>query len=316
VFAGTLAAILTLGLAPEPEALSGFSNAGVLSVVVLYVVAEGMYRTGAISLIIDRVVGLPGTERAANLRILPVTAVGSAFINNTPIVAMLVPVVADLGRSAKLAVSRIYMGVSNASVLGGSTTLIGTSTNLIVAGLVLTTYGVDLGVFFPTAVGLPAAIVGVALMLFLADRLLGRRTPDRGTADAPKSRYRAEFVVADGSPLVGRTLARAGLAEPTGARLLGVTRAGATIADPPADWTLAAGDALAFDATIAATGQLWTTLGLVAANPPHVEGDEYATRLVEGVVAVDSPYIGGPASELARAGRKVVAVSRGSASLA
>ena len=160
VFAGTLTAILTLGLAPESEALSGFSNSGVLSVVVLYVVAEGMYRTGAISLIIDRVVGLPGSERAANLRILPVTAVGSAFINNTPIVAMLVPVVADLGRSAKLAVSRIYMGVSNASVLGGSTTLIGTSTNLIVAGLVFATYGVELTVFFPTAVGLPAAIVG------------------------------------------------------------------------------------------------------------------------------------------------------------
>ena len=120
-------------------------------------------------------------------------------------------------------------------------------------------------------------------------------------------------MVADGSPLVGRTLARAGLAEPTGGRLLDITRAGETIADPPADWTLAAGDALAFDATIATVGQLWTTLGLAAANPPRVDGDEYATRLVEGVVAVDSPYIGGPASELARAGRKVVAVSRGSA---
>jgi di/tricarboxylate transporter len=316
VFAGTLTAILTLGLAPESEALSGFSNSGVLSVIVLYVVAEGMYRTGAISLIIDRVVGMPASERAANLRILPVTAVGSAFINNTPIVAMLVPVVADLGRSAKLTVSKIYMGVSNASVLGGSTTLIGTSTNLIVAGLVFSTYGVNLSVFFPTAVGLPAAIVGVALMLLLAGRLLGRRTPDREAADAPKSRYRAEFVVADGSPLPGRTLARAGLAEPTGARLLGITRAGETIADPPADWTLAAGDALAFDATIATVGQLWTTLGLTPANPPRVEGDEYATRLVEGVVAVDSPFIGGPASELARAGRKVVAVSRGSAALA
>jgi di/tricarboxylate transporter len=313
VFAGTLAAILTLGLAPESEALSGFSNAGVLSVVVLYVVAEGMYRTGAISLIIDRVVGLPGTERAANQRILPVTAVGSAFINNTPIVAMLVPVVADLGRSAKLAVSRIYMGVSNASVLGGSTTLIGTSTNLIVAGLVFSTYGVDLSVFFPTLVGLPAAIVGLALMLLLADRLLRKGPSDQEATEAPKSRYRAEFVVAGGSPLVGRTLARAGLAEPTGGRLLDITRDGQTTGEPPGDWTLVAGDVLTFDATIATVGQLWTTLGLAAANPPDVKGDEYATRLVEGVVAVDSPYIGGPASELARAGRKVVAVSRGSA---
>ena len=315
VFAGTLAAILTLGLAPESEALSGFSNAGVLSVVVLYVVAEGMYRTGAISLIIDRVVGMPGSERAANLRILPVTAVGSAFINNTPIVAMLVPVVADLGRSAKLAVSRIYMGVSNASVLGGSTTLIGTSTNLIIAGLVLATYGVELRVFFPTAVGLPAAVVGVVLMLFLADRLLGKGPSEQEARGAPKSRYRAEFVVTGGSPLVGRTLARAGLAGPTGGRLLDITRDGQTTGEPPGDWTLAAGDTLSFDATIATVGQLWTTLGLAAANPPEVKGDEYATRLVEGVVAVDSPYIAGLASELARAGRKVVAVSRGSAAL-
>jgi di/tricarboxylate transporter len=310
VFAGTLAAILTLGLAPESQALSGFSNSGVLSVVVLYVVAEGMYRTGAISLIIDRVVGMPGSERAANLRILPITAVGSAFINNTPIVAMLVPVVADLGRSAKLAVSRIYMGVSNASVLGGATTLIGTSTNLIIAGLVLTTYGEELAVFFPTAVGLPAAVVGVALMLVLADRLLGSRALDREAAEAPKVRYRAELMVAGGTSLVGRSLARAGLSEPTGARLLSVTREGETVLDPPADWTLAAGDRLAFDATIAAVGQLWTTLGLVAANPPRVDVDEYATRLVEGVVALDSPYIGASVSELARLGRKVVAASR------
>jgi len=276
---------------------------------VLYVVAEGMYRTGAISLIIDRVVGMPDSERAANLRILPVTAAGSAIINNTPIVAMLVPVVADLGRSAKLAVSKIYMGVSNSSVLGGSTTLIGTSTNLIVAGLVFSTYGVNLSVFFPTAVGLPAAIVGVALMLLLADRLLGKRPADETEAEGPKPRYRAEFVVVDGSPLVGRTLGRVGLAEPTGARLLGVTRVGETIADPPVDWTLAAGDALAFDATIATVGQLWTTLGLTPANPPRVEGDEYATRLVEGVVAVSrgsAALASSLAQEVTAAGDSVV----------
>ena len=158
VFAAALTAILTLNLAPEGDALAGFSNTGVLSVVVLFVVAEGMYRTGAISLVIDRVVGLPSTERAANTRLPPLTAVGSAFLNNTPIVAMLVPVISDLGRSAKLAVSKIYMFVSHASILGGATTLIGTSTNLIIAGLVLTTYGAQLTMLFPTAVGLPAAI--------------------------------------------------------------------------------------------------------------------------------------------------------------
>ena len=315
VFAATLAAILTLGLAPEGEALAGFANAGVLSVVVLFVVAEGMYRTGAISLIIDRVVGMPATEGAANVRILPVTAAGSAIINNTPIVAMLVPVVGDLGRSAKLAVSKIYMGVSHASILGGSTTLIGTSTNLIVAGLVLATYGVELPILFPTAVGLPAAVVGIGLLLLLADRLLGSRAAP-AAAEAATVRYRAEFVVAVGSPLVGRTLARVGLAEPTGARLLGVRREDASTADPPPTWELAAGDLLAYDATITAVGQLWTVMGLVAANPPHVAGDEYATRLVEGVVGADSLHVGRPAGGLARKGRKLVAMSRGSGAIA
>jgi di/tricarboxylate transporter len=316
VFAATLAAILTLGLAPEGEALGGFANAGVLSVVVLFVVAEGMYRTGAISLIIDRVVGMPATEGAANVRIFPITAAGSAIINNTPIVAMLVPVVGDLGRSAKLAVSRIYMGVSHASILGGSTTLIGTSTNLIVAGLVLATYGQELSVLFPTAVGLPAAVVGIVLLLFLADRLLSARTESDAEAEAASVRYRAEFVVAAGSPLVGRTLARVGLAEPTGARLLGVRREDASVADPPPTWELAAGDLLAYDGTIAAVGQLWTVMGLVAANPPHIAGDEYATRLIEGVVGADSLHVGRPAGGLARSGRKLVAMSRGTGAIA
>ena len=152
-------------------------------------------------------------------------------------------------------------------------------------------------------------------MLLLAERLLRKAPADEAEAERPRPRYRAEFVVADQSPLVGRTLARAGLAEPTGGRLLGITRAGETVAEPPTDWTLAAGDALAFDATIATVGQLWSTLGLTPANPPRLEGDEYASRLVEGVVAVDSPFIGDAASELARAGRKVVAVSRGSVAL-
>jgi di/tricarboxylate transporter len=311
VFAGVLAAILTLGLAPENEVLGGFANSGVLSVVVLFVVAEGMYRTGAISLIIDRVVGMPTSERAANLRILPVTAAGSSVINNTPIVAMLVPVIGDLGRSARLATSKIYMGVSHASILGGSATLIGTSTNLIVAGLVLATYGEQLSVFFPTLVGLPAAVVGIAVLLVVGDRLLGRRAAGADETAGPRAEYRTEFVVIPGSPLPGRTLARAGLAQPSGGRLVSVTRDGATVADPPADWQLAAGDLLTFHTTIATLGQLWSTVGLGAAVPGQIANDEYAQRLIEGVVAVDSPYIGHPMRDLAILGRKIVGVSRG-----
>jgi di/tricarboxylate transporter len=311
VFVCALAAIITLDLAPESDALGGFSNSGVLSVVVLFVVAEGMYRTGAISMLISRVVGLPPSERAANVRIQPITAAGSAFLNNTPIVAMLIPVIGDLGRSARLQTSRIYMGVSHASVLGGASTLIGTSTNLIIAGLVATTYGVDLGIFFPTLVGLPAAIAGIVFMLVVADRLLGRRRADEAIATAPPIRYRADLAVIPGSRLVGRTLAETGLATPSGARLLAITRAGETTDEPGPDWRLEAGDGLAYDATPTGVGDLWTTIGLVAANPPTVTGTEYAQHLDEAVVAVDGPWVGKPVAELELGTRKVIGVSRG-----
>lgn len=312
VFALALAAILTLDLASEEDALQGFANSGVLSVVVLYVVAAGMYRTGAITLIIGRLVGLPETERAANLRIQPVTAVGSAFLNNTPIVAMLVPVIADLGRSAKLAVSKIYMAVSHASILGGAATLIGTSSNLIIAGLILAEFDVELSVFFPTLLGLPAAIVGLAFLLLVAPRLLGDVTGTSSEAARPKATYLVEVAVADAghSRLLGKTLRQSGLAEPSGARLRRVTRRAEVLADPPGDWQLEAGDVLTYEATISATGELWATLGLVAADDRPISQDEYAHRLAEAVVAVDSPYVGRTVSDLRLPDRKLVALSR------
>lgn len=311
VFVCALAAIITLDLAPESDALGGFSNSGVLSVVVLFVVAEGMYRTGAISMLISRVVGLPPSERAANLRIQPLTAAGSAFLNNTPIVAMLIPVIGDLGRSARLQTSRMYMGVSHASVLGGASTLIGTSTNLIIAGLVATTYGVNLGIFFPTLIGLPAAIAGVAFMLIVADRLLGRRTAEAATAAPPPIRYRADLAVVPGSRLVGKSLAETGLATPSGAHLLSITRGADTTESPRPDWRLAADDRLAYDATPTGVGDLWTTIGLVAANPPTVTGTEYAQHLDEAVIAVSSPWVGQRIEALELGTRKVIGVSRG-----
>ncbi|MEA2057937.1 MAG: SLC13 family permease, partial [Actinomycetota bacterium] len=244
VFSLALTAILTLNLAPEGAALSGFSNSGVLTVVVLYIVAAGMYRTGAISMIITRVVGQPHSEREANAKILPLTAFGSAFLNNTPIVAMLIPVIADLGRSARLAVSKIYMSVSNASILGGTATLIGTSSNLIIAGLVAASFGEELGVFFPTRVGFPLAIIGLLFLLFVAPLLLSDREGAEDTTD--RRLYRAEFYLPEGSQLAGRTVAAAGFAEPVGAELRSVERAGVGTIEIAPDLELEEEDTVVF----------------------------------------------------------------------
>jgi di/tricarboxylate transporter len=314
VFGGALTAILTLGLASEADALQGFANTGVLTVVVLYIVAAGMYRTGAISMLITRIIGQPKSETEANAKLLPLTAVGSAFLNNTPIVAMLVPVIADLGRSARLTVSKLYMAVSDASILGGSTTLIGTSTNLIIAGLVLATFDEDLGVFFPTRIGLPGAIVGLAFLLFVAPRLLRQREEPVGE-EAPRRRYRAEFFLPKGSQLAGRTLLETGLSQPTGAELLSVRDGAGDERGVEPELELAEGDVLTFSADIEAIPGFWSMIGLLAANPRKETGREYAHRLVEVVVANDAPFIGTEVAEL-RLGEyheKVVAVSRSGA---
>ncbi len=316
VFVGALALIVTLGLAGEEEAFKGFANTGVLTVVVLYVVAAAMYATGAISLIADKFIGKPESARTANQRILPATAVGSAFLNNTPLVAMMIPVVQDLGRTVRLPTSKVLMQVSDASILGGAATLIGTSTNLIIAGFVLSQLGTELNVFFPTRIGLPAAVAGVAFLLYFSGRLLPERVTEGAVANA--QRYLAEFHVPSGSPLVGATLEAAGLASRAGCQLTRVRRRDTDLAHSGTGFRLEAGDVLTFSATVDGVASLWTTIGLYAATPREVTGNEYAHHLVEVVVAPGGSHVGAEIGELPFRALddelKVVAVSRVGAS--
>ena len=138
IFLGALTIALTLRLAPAHELLKGFSNQGMLTVAVLFMVAAGMYATGAITMIMDKLIGLPQIRfTGAQIKILPPIAFGSAFLNNTPLVAMMIPVIRDLCRSSRLPPQQLYMPLSFASILGGMCTVIGTSTNLVIAGLVM-----------------------------------------------------------------------------------------------------------------------------------------------------------------------------------
>ena len=137
VFIGTLTAMMTLRLAPEQALLKGFANVGVLTVAALFPVAAGMYSTGAISLLSHRLIGQPKSGLSANLRILPSITIASAFVNNTPMVAMMIPVVRDLKRQTGLNAPTLFMGLSFASILGGNMTLIGGAVNLIVAGMIV-----------------------------------------------------------------------------------------------------------------------------------------------------------------------------------
>ncbi len=288
IFMATLTVTITLRLAPEDALLKGFSNSAVWTVAALYVVAAGMYSTGAITLIADKLVGFPRRLNKAYARILPPVAVGSAFLNNTPLVAMMIPVVRDISQAARLAPSKLLMPLSFGSILGGAATLIGTSTNLVIAGLVFAETGEQLNIFFHTAVGLPAAVVGIVFLALWGQRLL----PDTRVPEDVlpiKNLYRAEFRVfrdndARVSGLVGKRLLETGLTTTPGLRLEAVERKRVLI-DPEDDLVLRDGDVLIFEAKAGALPSLWARLGL----RPNVGTEEldhrHEHKLVEVVVS-------------------------------
>lgn len=328
IFMGALTVSLTLKLAPTPELLKGFNNEGMLTVAVLFIVAAGMYATGAITILMEKLIGKPKSSIAAKLKILPPIATGSAFLNNTPLVAMMIPVIRDLCRTSKLPAKHLYIPLSFASILGGTCTIIGTSTNLVIAGLVtdaIREHGDaisglrPLRMFDPGLVGIPLALIGVSFMIFFGRFLL----PDRDATDEippVRRRYTAEFLVREGSRIAGKTISDAGFSDATDCDLISVTRNGKALTADPAI-RLAPGDLLTFSTEVEALIALWRSNTL----RPHVwrmspETKRHGHQLVKVTVAKESNAIGrrvksipGPDAENRF---NIVAISRGGEAVA
>ena len=188
VLAGAVVALMASGILGPREALAGFWNPGVLTVAVLFVLVAALKSTGAIRWIGDWVLGRPRGEWRAQARLVTITSPLSAFINNTPIVAMLTSAIEHWSRRSGIAPSKLLLPMNYATILGGMCTLVGTSTNLIVAGLVLRHGGIaPLEMFDPLGVGAAAAVAG-GLYLLVASRWL---LPERRSAMQLEPRLRS-----------------------------------------------------------------------------------------------------------------------------
>ena len=301
VFIGTITVAMTLQLAAPAALLKGFSNTGVITVAALYPVAAGMYATGAISLLSERVIGLPRSTTLAQLKIFVPLSVVSAFLYNTPLVAMMIPAVRDLTRRTGLTGAKLFMGLSSIALLGGTITLIGTAVNLIIAGLVSDAVAkgelsgvAPIGLFDPAWIGVPATIAGLVYMIWIGSRLLEDKTSSQ--AGVEKRTYRSEFRIED-SRLNKKTLEQAGLAHPVGFTVESLTRNGTTIEPSPAEM-LQAGDLLAVSAPADVVPGLWTTIGLVPAYATKMFSRRHEHQLVEVVLSARSPAIGHKVGDL------------------
>ncbi len=290
----SLTVLLLSGVLSADQALSEMANPGLVTVGVLYVVVAGLVDTGAVHALAARLLGRPKSVVAAQVRLmLPVTAI-SAFLNNTPVVAMMIPVVEDWSRRCGISVSKLMIPLSYASILGGTCTLIGTSTNLIVHGMVLGSTGLGpMGFFEIGALGLPSALVGIVIVLGLGHWLLPERKPPLRFGDELRE-YAIEMLVQADSPLVGRSIEQAGLRHLPGAFLAEIERAGSLLPAVSSAEVLRAEDRLVFIGVVDSVIDILRLRGLIPAPDQIFKLDEPRAdrRLVEVAVSDTSPVIG------------------------
>jgi di/tricarboxylate transporter len=288
------------GVISVRELLAGFANEGIATVGSLYIVALAVSNSGALDLVSRYVLGAPTSTSVAVARLMVPTSVLSAFINNTPIVAMMAPVVVSWAQRVNVPASKLLIPLSFASILGGTTTLIGTSTNLIVKALaVARDPAIDLTLFGIAAVGVPMALLGVAYMALLGHRLLPVRESPSQAFRQDERAYSAHVVIrADAQQLIGRSLGEAGLRHLTGLFVYSVARPATNeLFDAPAsDFVLQAGDVIAVAGDVKHVSRLWCVDGLELHHDDVHKlrrgSDDRRHHLVEVVVAQRSPLVG------------------------
>jgi len=305
--------LLLLGVIDAAEAFSGFSNPAPVTVAALYVVAGAVDKTQALQPLLAFVLRPRAGRPAPASRLLIPAAAASAFLANTPIVAMLVPSVTSWCRRVGQAPSKVLIPLSYATILGGVMTAIGTSTNLVVSGLVTEAGGEPFEIFELARVGLPVALVGLTVVLVLAPRVLpDRRGPD--PSDPETRGYTVSMVVVPDGPLVGGTVEEGGLRHLQGVFLVEIERYGRVIAPVAPDLVLVGNDRLTFVGNVDLVVDLQQTRGLRSAEAPHVAFvDTPRHTFVEAVVGSASPLAGRTLREIdfrARYQAAVLAIHR------
>ncbi|MEE9211850.1 MAG: SLC13 family permease, partial [Phycisphaeraceae bacterium] len=295
-----LTLLMTLGLWSDrfptiAEAVAGFGNKAPITIGVLFVVAEGLRQTGAMSLLTQPLLGQPRSVLGAQVRLMFPVAALSAFLNNTPIVAMFMPVVNDWCKKTGLSPSKLYIPLSYAAIMGGSCTLIGTATNIVVKGMVdrAGPDDVQIGMFTISLIGVPAAVVGVSYILLVSKKLLPDRRPSVVDIDQAR-RYTVEMMVEPTSPIADKTIEQAGLRHLPGAYLMAIERAGQQLLAVGPDEVLRGGDRLIFVGIVDSVVDLQRIRGLVPATDQVFKLDDPRPnrRLCEAVVSPQCPLIG------------------------
>ncbi|MBM3976084.1 MAG: SLC13 family permease [Planctomycetes bacterium] len=295
---GAAVALVVLGFFSKalPDGVDfarAFGNEALVSVGVLFVVSAGLSETGGMAWLVQRALGHPKGVTSAQLRMMLPVAGMSAFLNNTPVVVMFMPVVQDWCKRIGIAPSKLFLPLSYAAVLGGCVTLIGTSTNLVVQGLMIDSQQPPLGLFTLAPIGLPIAALGIAFVVLASRWLLPERRGSGAQIDDPR-RYTVEMMVEPASAIDGQTITEAGLRHLPGLFLSGIERGGEALVAVGPETRLRGDDRLIFVGVVESVVDLQKIRGLRPATNQVYKLDEprHERRLVEVVASGTCPVVG------------------------
>lgn len=295
LFLGTTAILTLLGIITPEEAFAGFSNSGMLTVAVMFVVAAGLRETGVLDYVRHHVLGRAKTERQVLGRLVGVILPLSAFLNNTPIVAMFVPVILEWSRQHHISPSKLLIPLSYLAILGGTLTLIGTSTNLIVHGLMVQSGLPGMHMFEIGMAGLPYALIGLAYLFLVGYRILPERKELLEQLGEARREYLVEMMVQPGCRLVDKTVEQAGLQHLPGLFIVEIERNETIIGPVQSYHSIQVHDRLVFTGIVSSIVELKKIPGLVPAADPAYEisaKQQRQRRLCEAVISQNSPLIG------------------------
>lgn len=293
-----IVALVTTGVISAGEGLAGFSNGATLTVAFMFVLSAALLKTGALQSLAGRMADrFRRQPKYATLLLMLLVAVVSAFINNTPVVAVFIPIVGRIATTAKLNPAKLLIPLSFASILGGMCTLIGTSTNILVSGIAESQGLPGFSVFTLAPIGVVLLVIGVIYLTYLSGSLL----PDRAATDNLADRfalhdYLAEIVILDNEKIAGKRIMNSPIVRELEMDIIEVRRDKDRFTLPPGDFRLAMGDTLKVRCDREKIRGLkdWVRLvdhfGSVQVMGTGLERDN--SSLVEMVVTPSSEFVG------------------------
>lgn len=292
-----MCALLVTGILSPKQAFAVFGNDAVITVACMFVLSAALENTGVIESIGRKLNAMGDRSELTLLAFtLPGVALISAFINNTPVVVVFMPIIISLAAHRDIKPSKLLIPLSYASIFGGLCTLIGTSTNILVSSTAEKMGEKPITMFELAPLGLILGAVGIVYLLTFGRRLL----PDRETLasllqSTSNRQYLTEAVIVEGSPLIGKSIANTPLKSLPNARILDITRGIETLDTPLNEVVLQKGDRLRISSVLSSVMQINNLAGIEIAPGQHLGLETIGTEkasFTECVIGPDSELIG------------------------